>query len=95
MNGSKQAAYAAKTRAAIFSPRGQKAMRDALVCDLPPEAALICVARRVTRIETIERLAEIALPMLDDPKVRGQLRRVGYSVKIRSEVEFSYMEATV
>lgn len=106
MNTSTEAAFEAATNSQLFSDHGLKILHDSLMCNLPAETALTrvamvaiekTVAKGKARQVTIahERIEQIVTPLMNRPEVRGRLRKAGYKITIRSEVEFSYMEATV
>jgi len=100
MNAATESAFEAATMAQLFTDAGMKILRNALVCDLSPDTALSCVASvAITKCARQalppERIQQITDPLMSRPRVRVRLRQAGFRVKIRSEVEFSYIEEVV
>ena len=96
MNAGTESAFEALTEAQLFSDAGLKILRNALTADLPADFALVCVAsvaieKTTRKVFPPERIQQITDPLMAKPKVRGRLRQAGYTIKIRGEVEFSYM----
>lgn len=106
MNAGTEQAFESAALAQVFSDKGFSILKDSQACNLTPEFALtriavIAIRKTVKRGKTREicvtneRIEQIVTPLIENPKVRGRLRRAGFKVTIRSEMEFSYMmEAT-
>ena len=85
MNGQKISVYQDRTIGKLMSRGGLKIIRASHSAGMKPEAALFCVAQKVTKLQSYERIEEVSAHLIDMPMVRGRLRQAGFTLPVRKE----------